>query len=317
MKPLISIIVPIYKVEDVLVRCLDSLCRQSLRDIEVILIDDASTDMCCEICEEYAVIDKRFRVIHHEVNRGLSAARNTGIKEATADYLMFVDSDDYVHKDFCRLPYECAVQKQADLVLFSYQSVKKDGSVRAVNREKGQVLSKLSRLEAIELMSHEVGYFAWNKLYSRKLFNNVSYPEGYLYEDAGTTHKTFLLADRIYYLNKALYYHYYREGSITRLRTEKALHDYFMMFMQQYRDLASWGYQTNKLELLLNNIVLTYCIRKKTDSDDAIYVFCRNTLRATKTVPKGFTWRRKIMFILLKYCPSLFDSVCILWGQRW
>ncbi len=119
MKPLVSVIVPVYKVEDCLIRCLDSLCRQTLRDIEIILVDDASPDRCGAICDEYAAKDARFKVVHHVVNMGLSAARNLGIKEASAAYLMFVDSDDYVHEDFCRLPYKCAVQQHADLVLFN------------------------------------------------------------------------------------------------------------------------------------------------------------------------------------------------------
>lgn len=109
MKPLVSVIVPIYKVEDYLIRCLDSLCRQSLCEIEILLINDASPDRCGEICEKYAAQDARFKVFHHQENKGLSAARNTGIINALADYLMFVDSDDYVHKDFCKLPYDTAV----------------------------------------------------------------------------------------------------------------------------------------------------------------------------------------------------------------
>lgn len=83
-QPLVSVIVPVYKVEDVLARCLDSLCRQSLQDIEIILVDDASPDRCGKICEQYAARDERFRVIHHSENRGLSVARNTGIAHASA-----------------------------------------------------------------------------------------------------------------------------------------------------------------------------------------------------------------------------------------
>ena len=139
-QPLVSVIVPVYKVEDVLARCLDTLCRQSLRDIEIILVDDASPDRCGEICELYAAEDARCKVIHHSENRGLSAARNTGIAQASADYLMFVDSDDWVHEDFCKLPYECAVQQQADLVLFCFQSIDKNGSpglkMKADNQQK-------------------------------------------------------------------------------------------------------------------------------------------------------------------------------------
>ena len=317
MRPLVSVIVPVYRVEDVLERCLDSLCRQSLRNIEVLLIDDASPDRCGTICETYAAKDTRFRVIHHPKNRGLSIARNTGVVHALADYLMFVDSDDYVHEDFCRLPYECAVRFQADLVMFRCQRVNRNGSGMSTQNNSGRGSGMKTQMEALDLLSTEVGQTAWNKLYKKRLFNTVSYPEGYLYEDLGTIYKTILLADSVYYLDKVLYFHCYYEGSITTLRTEKALCDWFAMFIQQYQDLAAWGYPQDKLELLLQNITLTYCIRKKGYNHDDNYAFCRKTLQNVKGIPENFTWRRKIMFVLLKYCPPLFDLVCNLWGRRW
>lgn len=315
-QPLVSVIVPIYKVEDVLVRCLDSLCRQSLRDIEIILVDDASPDRCGEICEKYATEDSRFKVIHHPENRGLSAARNTGIAHASADFLMFVDSDDWVHEDFCKLPYECAMQQQANLVMFCFQSIGKNSSPGLKKKADYRGSGKLTRLEAIELMLHKNGVTAWNKLYSRKLFQIVSYPEGYFYEDIGTTYKTALLADTIYYLDSVLYYHCYREGSITTLKTEKLLQDYFEMTMQQYRDLVAWGYPEDKQKLLLHNIALAYCIRKKSDVDDTNYVFCRKILQSAEQIPKGFTWKRKVLFVLLKYCPPLFELLCVLFDKK-
>ena len=315
-QPLVSVIVPIYKVEDVLARCLDSLCRQSLRDIEIILVDDASSDRCGEICDRYAAEDVRFKVIHHPENRGLSAARNTGIANASADYLMFVDSDDWVHVDFCKLPYECAEQQQADLVLFSYQPINKNGLPGLKKKADNRVSGKLSRLEAIELMLNKIGVSAWNKLYSRNLFQTVSYPEGYFYEDIGTTYKTVLLADTIYYLDDVLYYHCFHEGSITTLKTEKLYSDYFEMSMQLYRDLFVWGYPEDKLKILLNNISLTYCIRKKPAANDVKYAFCRKVLQSVKQIPEGLTWKRKVLLVLLKYCSPLFELVCDMWGKR-
>ena len=316
MWPLVSVIVPVYKVEDVLKRCLDSLGRQSLREIEILLIDDASPDRCGEICEEYAVKDSRFKVIHHPENRGLSVARNTGIAYASADYLMFVDSDDWVHKDFCKLPYECAVQQQAELVLFCFQSIEKNGSPGLKKKAENRGSGKLTRLDAIELMMGTIWFAAWNKLYSKKLFHAVSYPEGYFYEDIGTTYKTALLADNIYFLDNVLYYHCYHEGSITTLKTEKALRDRIEMLIQQYRDLAAWGYPADKLDFFVSNTALTYCIRKKTDADDANYVFCSNVLKSVKMIPKDFTWRRKVLFVLLRSCPPLFELICKMWGKR-
>ena len=316
MRPLISVIVPVYKVEDVLSRCLDSLCRQSLQNIEILLVDDASPDRCGVICEAYAEKDPRFRVIHHPENRGLSAARNTGIAQASADYLMFVDSDDWVHEDFCKLPYECAVRYQVDLVMFRYQRFNKDGSCMLPQSETGRESGMKTPLEALDLLLAKVGHTAWNKLYKKKIFHTVAYPEGRLYEDVGTTYKAILLAHTVYYLDEVLYFQSYHDGSITTLRTKKALQDLFEMSMQQYQDLAAWGFPSDKRELLLLNIALTYCIRKKADAGDDHYVFCRKTIQDVKGIPKNFTWRRKILFVLLKYCPPVFDLVCNLWGKR-
>ena len=205
MRPLVSVIVPVYKVEDVLARCLDSLCRQSLSEIEIILVDDASPDRCGEICETYAKQDKRFRVFHRKENRGLSAARNLGIQYAVSDYLMFVDSDDWVACDFCKDAFETAKQYHADLVMFGYQHVTESGFNKlkfgSIERSTKNLMS---REEAIELTFEEFGMVAWNKLYSKKLFDGIKYPEGYLFEDVATTYKLFWKAVSIFYLDRRI-----------------------------------------------------------------------------------------------------------------
>ena len=320
MKPLISVIVPVYKVEDFIICCLDSLSRQSLRDIEIILIDDASPDRCGEICEEFVAKDSRFRVFHHEVNRGLSAARNTGIKEATADYLMFVDSDDWVHKDFCKLPYECAVQYGADLVIFNRLRVKKFkncqneyfnnyGSIASGYKTKWEILNLLS--------SRDCGQAAWNKLYRKELFKDVSYPEGYICEDIGTTYKLVLAASCIYYCNRILYFWRIRDGSISSLKTNKSLNDYIEMSKQQYHDLTAHGYPVKKIDQRLKDIAFEYCIRKKRDLADTDYVYFSKTLKSSDQIPKGFSRRHKILFVLFKYCTPLFELICVLWGKKY
>lgn len=317
MRPLVSVIVPVYKVEDVLARCLDSLCRQSLSEIEIILVDDASPDRSGEICEEYAEKNSRFRVIHHPEHRGVAAARNTGLAHAAADYLMFVDSDDWVHEDFCKLPYECAKQNQADLVMFGYQLINKHSLCKLNLKKNFDESGSKTQLEALNLYFTKSKAWLWNKMFKKSLFHTILFPEGYLYEDIGTTYKTFLLADTIWCLDKELYYQCYYHGSITTLRTGKAFKDWYAMSIQQYHDLAAWRYPEDKLESLLQNIALTYCIRRKADWQDSDYVFCFKTLQSASHIPEHFTWKRKILFVLLKYCPTVFDLVCNLWGRRW
>ncbi len=317
MKPLLSVIVPVYKVEKYLKRCLDSLCRQSLEDIEILLIDDASPDRCGAICEAYAANDTRFRVFHQPENRGLSAARNLGIERAEGSFLMFVDSDDWVDEDFCKEAYECAVRHQADLVMFNRVRVLKSGDGDNVLKDdlffpEGYKTTQ----EALDIMLTDGGNAAWNKLYKKELFADISYPEGYLYEDTGATYKLVVKAYRIYYLPKALYYHRLRSGSITSQKvTKKVLEDRATLNSQRYRDLVAWGYDSESLDYRFKTFALWYCIRKKKDASDPKYVFLAEGLRSGR-IPEKFPRRQKILIILFRYFPLLFELWCSLHGTK-
>ena len=318
MQSLISVIVPIYKVEQYLPRCLDSLCRQSLKNIEILLINDASPDRCSEICEDFAEKDTRIKIFHHTENKGPSAARNTGIQQAVSDYLMFVDSDDWVHEDFCKIAYECAVEYHADLVMFGFENIGYSNFIKDNRMDERFIQSGYkTRLEAIDLLDNGVGQTAWNKLYDKKLFKDISYPLGYVYEDIGTTYKIIWQTSNIYYTNKVLYYHCYHDGSINTLKNEKALHDWIEMNLQKYRDLKEWGYPSEKLDIILKNIAFKYCMKKKADVTDENYVYCANILCNSPDIPACFSWRKKVMFVLFKYCRQLFELICICFGRKW
>lgn len=322
--PLVSVIVPVYKVEDVLLRCLETLCKQSLKEIEVILIDDGSPDRSGEICEEFATKDSRFKVIHHTENKGLSAARNTGIRQASANYLMFVDSDDWVHEDFCKVAYDCAVKNHADMCWFRRQERinKKTGALsRLLKIMMGKIERKetscpspvfKTQLEALEQCENVV----WNKIYRKGLFTDVMFDEGFYFEDVGFTYRICLKSNSIYFINKLLYYNTYREGSITTLRNEKALEDMLTMHIRRHNDLAVWGYPADKLDLDMKNIAMMYVIRKKADASDSNYMKFLKLLRQTKRSPENFTEERKLLFLLLKYSPPLFELVCTVLGKK-
>lgn len=187
--PLISVIVPVYRVDAYLERCVDSLLNQSMREIEIILIDDGSPGKCGTICDRYAAQDTRVRVIHQE-NAGLSAARNAGLDRAQGEWIMFVDSDDWVELDFCRLPYEVALAHQADLVMFGTISHKKTGEIVFSHVEEG-LLSKDDAITYAVKKSIAV----WNKLYHSSLFREIRFPEGYVFEDSFVTPKLVHAAD--------------------------------------------------------------------------------------------------------------------------
>lgn len=310
----VSVIVPVYKVETYLVRCLDSLCRQSLRDLEIVLVDDASPDRCGEICEAYAEKDTRFKVIHHPENRGLGAARNTGIAHATCDYLMFVDSDDVVHEDFCRLPYESAVSHHADLVMFGYKVVTLQGMKTIIKTVSD---GYMTQGEAVELSFSGVGMVAWNKLYSKSLFNGIFYPEGVVYEDTATSYKLIWKAESIYGMKEVLYSHCLRADSLSEGRqTLQSIRDEFYACWQQCNDLFSWGYSSANLDVYRFNTAFSYCMKKRMDDSDAAYVEAAQFLKGLVRVPESITWKRRLLLSVFRRSPWLFDFICMLIGRQ-
>lgn len=317
--PLVSVIVPVFHVEPYLRCCLDSLCKQSLSDIEVILVDDASPDNCGDICEEYAANHAHFMVFHQPVNKGLSAARNLGIKHATGKYLMFVDSDDWVHEDFCKNAYEYAESHQADLVMFNYKKI--IGADTTI--EKAPAVFRSFREgyhdphEAMDMILVSGGNAAWNKIYRRYLFDDIIYPEGFLYEDTGATYKLVHKASRFCFLNQALYYQRIRPGSITTTGvSKKVLNDRAILNSQRYRDLIAWGYQSDMLDYRFAYFALWYCVKAKKDKSNPDYVYISQTLRSYRKCPKGFSGKMKVLFYLYKYSPLLFDWLFSMKGGR-
>lgn len=213
----ISVIVPVYKVEPFLNRCVDSILNQSFSDFDLILVDDGSPDCCGEICDQYAQKDARVHVVHQE-NGGLSAARNAGIDWAFANsgsrWLAFVDSDDWVHRDYLKVLLSEAEKNQAQISICDY--VKTD-----VFLEDGAVSGY-----PIEVLAPEDAYIkrygmcmmAWCKLYDKKLFSHHRFPVGKLHEDAYITHELVFQAERIVAMDVPLYYYYGNPESITRAK---------------------------------------------------------------------------------------------------
>lgn len=318
MQPLVSVIVPVYKVENYLPRCIESLYKQSLKEIEIILIDDASPDSSGKICEQYAKKDPRCKVIHHTENKGLAAARNTGIQHATANYLMFVDSDDWVNENFCKKAYECAINYQAEIVIFPFQSLSESRFFGMRNKKRTMFDNGYKTpKDAIKLMLNGIGGFAWNKLFQKQIFEKTTFPEGYLYEDLRTIYKIVAEADTIYYLDEVLYYYYQRPGRISTLRTKKACNDWAKMNLLRIQDLSSWGVlTTEELDIIIKNMALNYIMWRKEDLSDPYSILFAKILQKTNSVPTYFTWKRKILFVLFKHCPVLFDFICNICGKR-
>ncbi len=206
----ISVIVPVYKVEPYLCRCLDSILAQTFTDFELILVDDGSPDSCGHICDEYAEKDNRIHVIHQK-NGGLSAARNAGIDWAFAhsdsEWLSFVDSDDWVHPRYLELLYQAV--NQFDVQLSQCVFVKTDGELPVIsNGEKIQCIT--SKEQFIDWYSP----FAWGKLYDKRIFISLRYPVGILCEDVTIWYRILFSLARVAIVNETLYYYLQRADSI-------------------------------------------------------------------------------------------------------
>ncbi|MHC1681566.1 MAG: glycosyltransferase family 2 protein [Clostridiaceae bacterium] len=180
--PSISIIVPVYKVEAYLHRCINSILSQTLYDFELILVDDGSPDNCGNICDEYALEDNRVKVIHKS-NGGLSAARNAGIEVATGDYIGFIDSDDWVEDEMYKNMYEAAIKNEADLVVCNYSRVFKDKVINNYLKltDENIDISEIGLDEYFYryFFRYVHGYESWNKLYKREIIisNNLRFEE--------------------------------------------------------------------------------------------------------------------------------------------
>ena len=234
MKPLISIIVPVYNVEKYLDLCIDSILNQTYRNIEVILVDDGSTDRSTEMCDSWKKTDNRVTVIH-QINQGLSAARNKGIDVAKGYYVAFVDSDDCILPNFCQALIDASISQNSDIVVCGFSLITDEGAkTKSISYERKcfDTFSALSKL-----VSGHIHDYAWNKLYKRELWDDVRYPHGYLFEDIGTTYKVFLKSKRVSCIPDALYEYRQRQGSIVKTMNAKASVDLFTMRKARFCDI--------------------------------------------------------------------------------
>ncbi len=299
-KPLVSVIVPVYNVEPYLRRCINSLVYQSLNNIEIILIDDGSTDGCGKICDEYAAADARISVVHQE-NAGLSEARNAGIDRAKADYLMFVDSDDWVEPEFCELPLMLAKEQQTDLVMFLFRRFQngKEKKRRCYSVDEG--IKKPA--EALDLIQSIVGMSAWNKLYHKDLFQRNRYPKGKNYEDIFLTPILIHEAKRIVYTPTILYNYDNRPGSITTVFSAKNAQDKFDAITLTAQHLTEWGYP-NLSARFYQSSILSFASKRweNAEPNDKFIQY----LRGLKHFPPYFSFKKRLQFYLLIISPTLY-----------
>lgn len=218
---LISIIVPIYNMEQYLDRCIQSIIGQTYSNLEILLINDGSTDHSASICTNYVIQDSRIRLLNQS-NMGLSAARNRGIHEAKGEYFMFVDSDDFIHPQMVEILFNTIIRYSSTIAVCDFQKFN-ENNMPDISLLKLGVLShdimQYTGKEALSLlfkMNKEYITFtvSWNKIYHRSIFEGLDYPEGKIHEDEFLAYQLLYRAETITYIKQELYYYFQREDSI-------------------------------------------------------------------------------------------------------
>ncbi len=231
MSKLVSIIVPVYKVEQYLKRCMDSILNQTYKNIEVILVNDGSPDNCPALCDEYARIDSRIRVIHKE-NGGLSSARNVALGTVKGDYVFFVDSDDWLALDTLEVLNEY-LEKDYDMISFQRTYLIEEKVVgKGEKNPKDMDVSQY--IDASFLGRYD--FFVTTKIFKTEVFNNVRFLEGRNYEDLEIMHRLFLNMKKVVGLDYFLYYYWKgNEGAITNTITMKNIKDHYLSANEIYQ----------------------------------------------------------------------------------
>lgn len=213
MSNLISVIIPIYNVEKYLEKCIKSVINQTYTNIEIILVNDGSTDKCACICEKYKKIDSRIVIINKE-NGGLSDARNVGIDVSKGEYLAFIDSDDYVSEDYLEYLYKIICENKVDISVCDFCEVYENENL--VNKEEENNIKIFNDAEAIEIMLYqrEFDHSAWGKLYRKYLFDNLRFPKGRLFEDIAIMYELINKVNKVGFGSKKNYYYLIRKDSI-------------------------------------------------------------------------------------------------------
>ncbi len=235
--PLISVIVPVYKVENYINRCVDSILGQSFADFELILVDDGSPDSCPAVCDMYAQNDKRVRVLHKE-NQGVSKARNDGVNASKGEYITFIDSDDSVHKEYLGTLYEAIVKTGAELSIVGRYVPDAEGSLEVLSYSGRQAIERLCKLNDSRFRA------PWGKLVKKSILEKIPFPTDRSYaEDMAVVYRWYNEAEKVAEVERGLYYYTindegatYKPYGLHRLGNLKTLNEMLSFFSQNSFD---------------------------------------------------------------------------------
>lgn len=261
MSQMVSVIVPIYKVEKYLNKCIDSILNQTYKNIEVILVNDGSPDQCGKIAEDYAAIDNRIKVIHKE-NGGLSDARNLGMEYVTGEYTVFVDSDDWLDIKLIEKFLNTCKKYKADVVQSAFYYAYEDYLLfdnRYFSKKDPPIVLDNKTLMAELVVNERVKNFAWGKFYKTDIIRDIPFKKGVLFEDVFWAHKVMQRVNTYVLLNEPMCYYFQRNDSIVSTYTLKNLDIIKGLKERHYFIEAFYNNLSNEsYKVLLKTIMIHY-----------------------------------------------------------
>lgn len=298
---MISVIVPIYKVEEFLDKCVQSIVNQKYLNLEIILVDDGSPDRCGEMCEEWARRDKRIKVIHKK-NGGLSDARNAGLVAANGEFIAFVDSDDWIEPQMYEIMLKVLMKEKADIVACGIVDSYIDKEIIH------SPIYRVGKTEQFLKMIYKDTIFSvasWNKLYRRRVWENFQFPKGKICEDAFTTYLLLDRASRIVQIPDGLYHYRIRENSImtskfrlARMDEEEAWRQNYQYMKEKHPQIAKIAYDfyLQKVNILFHTIP-QYEYLKFHKEYDYLYNILFDNLKYV-LLNSSLSWKYRIWFLV-------------------
>lgn len=304
MSSLVSVIVPIYKVEQYLDKCIKSIVDQTYRDLEIILVDDGSPDSCPKKCDEWAEKDDRIKVIHKQ-NGGLGFARNSGLDIATGDYIMFVDSDDYLSLNAIEVMYNRSVRDGSDLVITKWATVYENGqqSEEFYNWMSNDVISDEQAMQLFCSSSRKLPVFACGKLYRRGIFENIRYNAFKCAEDLYVLPDIIKCCKSISIESSVTYFYLQRAQSIMHTRTDVQNKDSILSSLHVSRFLLDNGYTEGASRYYYSAVCKSYEL--KNDKEIKKLINDSYTEHEIKQL-KEYKDKRIIKNILMAKYPSVY-----------
>lgn len=303
----ISVIVPVYNIDSYLQRMLDSLIRQSYTDLEIILIDDGSLDNSGKICDEYAAMDSRIRVVHKD-NEGVSVARNLGLELSSGDYIGFVDSDDVIDENMYKKLYDNMVINDCDISVCDYVTF--SDKVNFEYRDNIKIYSREQALRDI-ITDGAITNFLWNKLFKKSLFNKVRFPKGKIYEDLYVMPKLIMSSKKVCYDNSKLYGYFKRNNSYVNTYNDQKNNNYLSFCDECYEYLSKYNFLEEDLVkyrcFYIYSAFLQAAKSKcknifKDEYMDSYYKLFKQSFK----INNNYSMKRKVLFYILYVNKDLF-----------